>query len=570
MGIAGRHRRFLLLFLVGLVWMEKISLLIFIFPPCMVKAIRRIMTFPKRDVQSLLNITIEDASQGLDAGRFTSVELVQAYLARIEEAAEFKAVLQVNPEAVITAQHLDEERARSGRRGPLHGIPILVKDNIVTKDELDASAGSYALLGAKPSSESSLVARLRQAGVVILGKTNLSEWANFRGLAISPGWSPRGGQTLGAYYPNSSPEGSSSGSAVATALGLCTAALGTETVGSILDPAEVNNVVGYKPTRGLIATDGAIPISKRQDVIGTLTRTVKDAAYMLSSMAGRSDLDDRTWNIPFEKIPDFTDFCDTDLAGIRIGIPRNAFPDDVPAPIMTSFKYAQKILEMAGAKIVDNANFTAAKEFQKLNQQVKGIVRSSEFKKDIVKYLETLKTNPNEIHSAEDIINFTKTFPLEDYPGKDIGKFMWTQEEGIDVDSERYKAMVEQELYYGGEGGILGAMNKHKLDVLIIPSLLGITNDLAAKMGFPAMSIPLGSWPEGTPIKYDSRKPGLIRIAPGIPYCLTIISSAFSDGKILQVAYAFEKLAAVRIKRPLPFNVPKTELGDIRKVVRKS
>ena len=283
-----------------------------------------------------------------------------------------------------------------------------------------------------------------------------------------------------------------------------------------MDPAEVNNVVGFKPSRGLIGTDGVIPISKRQDVLGTLTRTVKDAAYMLNSMAGKSDMDDRTWNIPFDTMPDFTAFCkNTDLSGITVGIPRNCFDSNAPAPIMASFESALRTLSSAGAKVVDNANFSAAEDFKKLNQQVKGIVRSSEFKRDIVKYLQTLETNPNEIYSAEDIINFTKTFPGEEYPARDIGKFLWTQAEGIDVESDKYKDMVKQELYFGGEGGILGAMQKYKLDVLIVPSTIGIANDLAAKMGFPAMAVPLGFWPEGTPIKKGNGD--LVTVAPGIP-----------------------------------------------------
>ncbi|KAM7219411.1 amidase signature enzyme [Rhypophila decipiens] len=261
------------------------------------------------DLPLLLQLTIETASKGLQSGLFTSVDLAKAYLARIEEASNFNAVLQTNPDALKVAKELDDELASYGPRGPLHGIPLLVKDNIATNDRLDVSAGSYALLGTKPAKESSVVSRLRQAGAVILGETNLSEWANFRGLNIGSGWSPRGGQTLGAYHPESQPEGSSSGSAVAAALALCTAAIGTEvkpaptcllcheltlpkTWGSILGPAEKNGVVGLKPSRGLVGNDGTIPISSRQDVIGTLTRTVKDASYMLTSMAGRSDVDE--------------------------------------------------------------------------------------------------------------------------------------------------------------------------------------------------------------------------------------------------------------------------------------
>lgn len=180
------------------------------------------------DLPPLLHLTIQEAAEGLQSGRFTTLDLTKAFLARIDEASDFKAVLQVNPEALSVARELDQERSQSGPRSPLHGIPILVKDNIATSDRLDASAGSFTLLGAKPSAESSLIEKLREAGVLILGKTNMSEWANFRGLNVSSGWSPRGGQTLGAYYPNSTPEGSSAGSAVGTALGLSVAAIGTE------------------------------------------------------------------------------------------------------------------------------------------------------------------------------------------------------------------------------------------------------------------------------------------------------------------------------------------------------
>ena len=288
-------------------------------------------------------------------------------------------------------------------------------------------------------------------------------------------------------------------------------------MGSIVDPAQINNVVGFKPSRGLVGTDGVIPISKRQDIIGTLTKSVKDAAYMLSSFAGRSELDPMTWQIPLEPIPNFTAYCkDTDLKGITIGVPRNAFNGSSCATaIMDSFESALRTLSSAGAKVVDNADFPATDEFKKLNQQVKGIVRSSEFKRDMVDYLATLETNPNDIHSVEDIINFTKTSPAENFKEHDIGKFLWTQAEGIDVGSDKYKHMVEQELYFGGTGGILGAMEKHKLDILVTPSTLGVANDLAAKMGFPVISVPLGFYPEGTPIQHDSGD--LVTVAPGMP-----------------------------------------------------
>ncbi|KAK0656898.1 hypothetical protein B0T16DRAFT_48620 [Cercophora newfieldiana] len=202
--------------------------------------------------------------------------------------------------------------------------------------------------------------------------------------------------------------------------------------------------------------------------------------------------------------------------------------------------------------------------FKKLNQQVRGIVRSSEFKRDIVRYLKTLETNPNDLHSAEDIIEFTKRTPEEEYPEHDIGKFLWTQAEGIDVGSDKFEEMVKQERFYGGEGGILGAMDKHNLDLLVVPSSFGIANDLAAKMGFPVLGVPLGFFPEGTSVELDDNKPHLVRVAPGIPYSLTLISKSYSDGVLLQVAYAFEQLSEVRANGPAPIVVPTTELDTVQ------
>ncbi|KAK0610365.1 amidase, partial [Bombardia bombarda] len=516
---------------------------------------------------SLLHLTIEEAAEGLRSGLFTTVDLTKAYLKRIDEVTELNAILQLNPDALTVAHELDE-RARSGNGkslGPLHGLPILVKDSIATADKLEASAGSFALLGAKPKTESSVIAKLRKAGVLVLGKTNMSEFANFRGLNISPGWSPRGGQTLGAYYPDCTPEGSSSGSAVAAALGLSTAAIGAETWGSITEPAEFNNVVGLKPSRGLVANDGVVPISSDQDVVGTLTRTVKDAAYMLNIMAGRSEQDKGTWSIPFEQIPDYTTFCGgTDLRGVTIGVPRNAFPSDPTSPIMISFEAALKTLATAGATVVDNADFSDAKGFMKYNQEIRGIVRSSANNRDMPAYLETLEHNPNNLRSSGDIKAWIEEHPeLEDYPLRDTGKLAWMLKEGINVDSDKYKDMLEKEKYYGGPGGIVGAMEKYQLDLLAVPSSWGIANDLASKMGFPALSVPLGFFPEGTAIKREDMHPNLIRVAPGIPYSMVLISQSFREPDLLRVAHAFEELVGVRANGPAPYKVPRTELKDV-------
>ncbi|PVH68788.1 amidase signature enzyme [Cadophora sp. DSE1049] len=479
--------------------------------------------------RSLLGITIGQVSDGLSSGHFTSVDLVKAYIARIEETREFNAVIQVNPDAVSIAKSLDGERVRSGSRGPLHGVPFLVKDNIVTADKLDVSAGSFALLGAKPAMESSLVTRLRNAGVIILGKSNLSEWANFRATNSSSGWSPRGGQTMGTYYPNSNPAGSSSGSAVGTALGLCTAALGTETAGSIIGPAQTNN-----------------------DVVGPLTSTVKDAAYILNVLAGRSEMDSMTWDIPFDPIPDFTEDCrSTDLTGLSIEIPRNSFVGEIAPPILHSFELGMDILRSAGAKVIDNTNFEAAEEFRKLDRQARSFVQTSEFKTDMNAYLTTLESNPHNIRTVNDIIAFTKSFPAEEYPERDIEKFLWTTKEGTDVDSPLYKTYREREAYYGGGGGILGAMEKHNLDLLVVPSTASIPNSFAAKMGFPIISIPLG-------------RGNLVEVGPGIPYCITFISKSYSDSTLLKVAYAFEQISQVKAKGPKPFKLPETELRHVQ------
>ncbi len=254
-------------------------------------------------------------------------------------------------------------------------------------------------------------------------------------------------------------------------------------------------------------------------MIGTLTRTVKDAAFLLSEMAGRSERDERTWHIPFNSIPDFTTFCKgTDLSGITIGVPWNTWEGESPALIQASFESALQTLSSAGANVVEDADFLEADEFKKLNEQVKGVVRSSEFKRDIVRYLQTLETNPNNIQSAEDIIEFTKSFPAEEYPDRDIGKFLWTQAEGVDINGDKDKEMVKQEQFFGGEGGILGAMKKYHLDVLVVPADQDIGNDLAAKMGFPVISVPLGFWAEDTSVQLDKKKPNLVKVAPGMPY----------------------------------------------------
>ncbi|KAJ5956346.1 glutamyl-tRNA amidotransferase subunit A, partial [Penicillium viridicatum] len=436
---------------------------------------------------SLLDITLEDIASGLDAHEFTAVELTNAYLSRIEEVNDvFHAVLEVNKDAITIATALDEEMKVTGRRGLVHVFP----DNIVTNDHMEASAGSFALLGAKPAGECSTITRLRRAGAVILSKTNLSEWANFRAVNSSSGWSPPGGQTMGTYYPNSQPSGSSSGSAVA-ALGLTLQLLEL----NIISPAETNNLVGLKPSRGLIGTDNCITISRRQDVIGPLARTVKNAALILNTIAGRSEDDPYTWNIPFDPIPDFSQSCDdADLSEIKISLPRDAF-SDVAAPVITAFENAVVTFRGLGANVLDETNFPSVEEFRKLDKATKDFVVTAEFKSDLQSYLASLQNNPHNLCSVADIIQFTKTFPGELYPDRDIEKLLWTEAAGTDIESEKYRSAIERESLLAGTQGILGTMEKFELDVLAVPANAEIPISYAAKLGLPIISVPLGFYP---------------------------------------------------------------------------
>jgi len=246
--------------------------------------------FPK-----LIDASLEHLRCGLELKLFTSIDLVIAYTARINEVnATLRMVTELNPDAVAIARELDNERILGRVRGPLHGIPILIKNNIATNDRMGNTAGSLALLGATVPEDSTVAAKLRRAGAVILGKTNLSQWANFRSDNTSNGWSAHGGQTVGAYFPGQDPSGSSSGSGVASSLGLALASLGTETDGSIISPSDVNNLVGIKPSVGLTSRFLVIPISEHQDTVGPMARSVKDAAYILSAIAGKDANDNYT------------------------------------------------------------------------------------------------------------------------------------------------------------------------------------------------------------------------------------------------------------------------------------
>ena len=314
-------------------------------------------TFP-----SLIDADLEDLVTGLESGLFTSVDLVNAYTARIVEVhSTLHMVTEINPDAVSIAEQADALRANGTILSPLHGIPILIKNNIATMDQMNNTAGSWSLVGAKVPRDATVAAKLRKAGAIILGKANLSQWANYRSFNSSNGWSAYGGQTYGAYYPGQDPSGSSSGPGVASSIGLALASLGTETSGSILSPSDVNNLVGIKPTVGLTSRYLVIPISEHHDTVGPMARSVKDAAYVLQSIAGKDPNDNYTSAIPCP-IPDYVAACDyNSLAGKRIGVARNVIEiwgQYTDAPVLDAFNKAVQQIEAAGATIVD-ANFTA-------------------------------------------------------------------------------------------------------------------------------------------------------------------------------------------------------------------
>ena len=470
-------------------------------------------------------------------------------------------VTQLNPDALFIAAELDSQRTAGIVRGPLHGIPVLLKNNIATADKMDNSAGSYALAGAKVSRDSTVAAKLRQAGAIILGKTNLSQWANYRSFNTSNGWSAIGGQAQGAYYPGQDPSGSSSGSGVASSLGLALAALGTETSGSILSPASANNLVGIKPTVGLTSRDLVIPISEHQDTVGPMARTVMDAAYILTAIAGKSPYDNYTNAIPFDSIPNYVAACNfSALRGKRIGVPRNLIDlssDASAAPIVPVFEIALDIMRAAGATIVDNTNFTGYDALK--NGNYSSVVLETDFITDLPMYLSHLSSNPNNVHSVEDVRNFTHYFPLEDWPERDT--LIWDEGLGLGFDntSPEFWSNYTMNTYLAGLLGVTGALANYSLDALVIPTKF--SPSFPAAIGAPVITVPLGSYPSDTKILMNQFG-NLNTTAPNIPFGISFLGPHFSEELLIGLAYSFEQRSLVR-NTIMPYIRPSTELVDI-------
>ena len=427
--------------------------------------------------------TIDDLQRRMAAGELTSRALTAAYLERIEAIdrgePKLNSVIEVNPEALAIAEKLDAERKAGRVRGPLHGIPILIKDNIATADHMQTTAGSLALIGHKPPRDAHLVTRLRDAGAVVLGKTNLSEWANFRGERSISGWSGRGGQTRNPYVLDRNPSGSSSGSGAAVSANLCVAAIGTETNGSILSPATACGVVGLKPTVGLVSRSGVIPIAATFDTAGPMTRTVRDAALVLAAITGADERDTATKPIPSGLARQLPALPLPDaLKGARIGLVRSAGPRSERDAV---FMAALETLRQAGAEMVDIGELP---DLAKANR-ARIEVMLFEMKAGVNAYLADLGPDVR-IKTLADVIKFNDEHWAKEQPLFGQQHFARSQAKGP-LTEPAYLEARELCSRASRTEGIDALMDQHQLDALV-----GGGGGLAAMAGYPSITVPAG------------------------------------------------------------------------------
>jgi amidase len=483
-------------------------------------------------------LTLSDITAAFAAGRLTSQALTRAYLTRIDaldrRGPGLRAVLETNPSALEVATSLDEERLRHGPRSALHGVPVLIKDNVETADRMMTTAGSLALEGWYAPTDAPLVARLRAAGAVILGKTNLSEWANFRSTHSSSGWSARGGQTRNPYALNRTPSGSSSGSAVAVAANLCAVAVGTETDGSIVSPASVNGIVGLKPTVGLISRSGIVPIAHSQDTAGPLARTVRDVALLFGAMSGPDPADAASAAVGERFVRDYVQFLDADgLRGARLGIARRFFADNTPMNRFLDDCVA--LLAHAGAIIVDPADLPMHGAAAAPEQEV----LLYEFKADLNAYLARLPPD-FKVRSLADLIRFNEQHADREMPLFDQELLRQADAKG-DLQEAAYHDARETCLTVTRAGGIDAVLLEHNLDAMVsltsgppwqIDAVTGDTDTggcstPAAVAGYPHITVPAGLY-------------------RGLPIGISFFGTAFSEAKLLRLASGFEHVAAAR------------------------
>ena len=486
----------------------------------------------------LNEITIAELQEKMAAGKYTSARITELYLQRIAQmdkaGPSLNAVIELNPDAMTIAKQMDDERKAGKTRSPLHGIPVLIKDNIGTADKMMTTGGSLAMINNIAAKDAFIVTKLREAGAVLLGKTNLSEWANFRSSKSCSGWSSRGGQTKNPYILDHNPCGSSSGSGVAVSANLCTVAVGTETDGSVTCPASVNGAVGIKPTVGLLSRSGIIPISFTQDTAGPLTRTVRDAAILLGVLTGIDATDEKSKESEGKFLTDYTKFLDVNaLKGKRIGIEKKKYEN----------QFLNQLLEKAIAQIKQQgAEIIELEYLDKVNAlgDAELEVMKFEFKDGLDKYL---SQTTGSIKSLKDVIAFNKV--NEDKTMPTFKQELLEQSDAkAGLDSKEYLAALEKS-HNGSKKIIDAALQENKLDVLCgltmgpacsIDTIYGdrwgevFLTSPAAMSGYPHISVPCG-------FVYD------------LPVGLSFFSSAYKEGELIGIAYAYEQTGK---KRKLP------------------
>jgi len=490
----------------------------------------------------LSEATVADLQAGMASGQFSARLLAEKYLTRIGEIDKsgpaLNSVIEVNPDAASIADALDRERKQKSARGPLHGIPVLIKDNIDTADRMQTTAGSLALVGSHPAKDSFVAQKLREAGAVILGKTNLSEWANLRSSHSTSGWSGRGGLTKNPYALDRNPCGSSSGSGAAASANLCALAVGTETDGSVVCPSNANGLVGIKPTLGLVSRAGIIPIAHSQDTAGPMARSVRDAAILLGALAGVDPRDPATAASAGKAVPDYTRFLDPNgLKGARLGVARKYFGfSDAVDKVMDEAITAMK---QAGAEIIDPADLESFGKFDATELTV----LLYELKADLNAYL---ATRPDAaVHSLKDVIEFNEKHRDREMPyfGQDL--FLKAQDKGPLTEKEYLDALANDH-NLSRKQGIDGVMDKFRLDALIAPTGgpawltdlvdgdhdAGGSSNAAAVAGYPDITVPAG-------------------FIFGLPVGISFFGRAWSEPVLLKIAYAFEQ--ATKVRKPPQF-----------------
>jgi len=483
-------------------------------------------------------ITIPDLQAGMKSGRFTARSLVEKYSARIEEidkqGPSVNSVIELNPDALSIADTLDQERKAKGPRGPLHGVPVLIKDNIDTADRMMTTAGSLALVGSKPAKDSFVAQQLRSSGAVILGKTNLSEWANIRSSHSTSGWSGRGGLTKNPYALDRNPCGSSSGTGAGISANLCALGIGTETDGSIVCPSSSNGLAGIKPTVGLVSRGGIIPISHSQDGAGPMCRTVRDAAILLGALTGLDPQDSATAASQGRSSTDYAQFCAPNgLKGARVGVARKyfGFSDAVDALMEQSLDVMQK----QGATLIDPADIETLGKFD----ETEILVFMYELKADLNAYLARLGPN-TPVRTLKDIIDFNDRNRHDEMPyfGQDL--FLKAEAKGPLTEKAYLDALDKNHLLARTEG-IDATMGKHQLDAIVAPTggpawltdlvngdhVAGGSSNAAAVAGYPNINVTAG-------------------FISGLPVGISFFGRAWSEPTLIRLAFAFEQATLAR------------------------